>query len=137
VIAQLEVGTSTTLPLEQQAMNAEHRPHDRHPNPALFPGAEETPSPEFHYERTSGSVTTYTYFFEEQPGRFDFVHDEAKGVFVLTRPDGTTERFRDKPARYLVVEPDSSTGELVPEVRGRLPVYLYLCREEREERENR
>jgi hypothetical protein len=113
-------------------MNAEHRSDDRHPNPALFPGAEETPSPQFHYERTSGSVTTYTYSFEGLPSRFDFVHDEAKGVFVLTRPDGTTERFRDKPARYLVVEPEPDTGELMPRVNGGEPVYLYLCREERE-----
>jgi hypothetical protein len=86
----------------------------------------------FHYDGKPGSVTTVTYFVEEQPRRFDLVHDKAKGVYVLTMPDGASERFRDKPARYLVVEPDRSTGELRPAVKGGLPVYLYLCREERE-----
>ncbi len=43
-----------------------------------------------------------------------------------------TERFRDKLVRYLVVEPDPETGELRPAVKAGGPVYLYLCREDRE-----
>jgi hypothetical protein len=50
----------------------------------------------------------------------------------LTKADGASEHFRDKPTRYLVVELDSNTGELMPAVKGGQPVYLYLCREERE-----
>jgi hypothetical protein len=86
----------------------------------------------FHDEGAAGSVTTYTYFVEAAPGAFHFVHDNAKGVFVLTKRDGTTERFRDKPVRHLVVEPDPETGELRPAIKGGVPVYLHLCREERE-----
>jgi hypothetical protein len=113
-------------------MNAEHEPNDRHTNPAPISGAQEKLSPGFYYGDILGSITTITYSFEEEPNRFDFVHDKAKGVFVLTGPDDITERFRDKPARYLVVEPDPDTGELRPAVKRGLPVYLYLCREERE-----
>jgi hypothetical protein len=122
----------SSFPPEQHAMNAEDKPDDRRPITALFPGAGEIPSPRFYSECTSGSVTTYTYFFEEEPNRFDFEHEEAKGLFVLTRPDGTAERFRDKSARYLVVEPDADTGELRPAVKHGRPVYQYLCREEKE-----
>jgi hypothetical protein len=64
--------------------------------------------------------------------RFDFVHDAGKGAFVLTWPDGTTQRFRDRPTRYLVVESDTDTGELRPAVKFGLPVYLYNCREDKE-----
>ena len=76
------------------------------------PSAEKRPSPIFHYDGTPGPVTTITYFAESAPTAFNFVHDNSKGVFVLTKPDGTAERFRDKPVRHLVVEPDPETGEL-------------------------
>jgi hypothetical protein len=79
-----------------------------------------------------GPVTTYTYVIEERPALFTFTHDTAKGVFVVTNRDGTTERFRDNPARHLVVEPDPETGELRPAVKYGRPVYIYLCREQRE-----
>jgi hypothetical protein len=85
----------------------------------------------FHYEAKPGSAT-YTYFVEEAPRVFDFVHDKANGRYVLTKPDGTTERFRDKPVRHLVVEPDPDTGGMRPAVKGGQPVYVYLCREERD-----
>ena len=111
---------------------AEFPPPDRGPHAILGPGAYERPSPMFHYDGTPASATTITYVVEAPPRVFDFVHDNAKGVYVLTKPDGTTERFRDKPARHLVVEPDPVTGELRPATKGGLPVYLYLCREERE-----
>jgi hypothetical protein len=102
------------------------------PNAETDPTAHVKPSPMFHYDGGAGSPTTIVYSVEEQPRRFNFDHDKAKGVYVLTKPGGTMERFRDKPARHLVVEPDPTTGELRPAVRGGAPVYLYLCREERE-----
>jgi hypothetical protein len=105
---------------------------DRPPHAMPGSGAQEKPLPVFRHEGTPGPVTTYTYFIDEPVRSFNFVHDNAKGVYVLTKPDGTAERFRDKPARHLVVEPDPGTGELRPAIKGGLPVYLYLCREERE-----
>jgi hypothetical protein len=79
-----------------------------------------------------GPVTTYTYLIEEWPALFTFTHDTAKGVFVVTNRDGTTERFRDNPARHLVVEPHPETGEMRPAVKYGRPVYIHLCREQRE-----
>ncbi len=64
---------------------------------------------------------------------FAFEHDARKGTFRLTWADGRVEEFRDKPVRHLSVEPDES-GALKPVIRRGGPVYLYLCREEREER---
>jgi hypothetical protein len=63
---------------------------------------------------------------------FDLDHDRDKGIFRLKWPDGETEVFRDKPTRYLVLEPDPQTGEMKPVVKRGCPVYLCLCREERE-----
>jgi len=40
--------------------------------------------------------------------------------------------FRDKPTRYLVLEPDHQPGELRPAITGGYPTYLYVCRDERE-----
>ena len=48
--------------------------------------------------------------------------------------DGTVEVWRDNPARFLCVEPDPETGAMRPVVQLGRPVYLYLCREEREVR---
>ena len=77
-------------------------------------------------------ITTYTYGIGEEPWQFTFTHDAAKGVYVLAKADGTTERFRDNPARHLVVERDPVTGELRPAVKRGQPTYIYLCREQRE-----
>ena len=63
---------------------------------------------------------------------FAFEHDKQKRLFILKRPDGKVEHFRDNPARQLLVEPDPETGVMRPVVRRGQPVYLYLCREERE-----
>ena len=79
-----------------------------------------------------GGVTTYTYETGEEPWQFTFTHDVVKGVYVLAKPDGTTERFRDNPARHLVLESDPVTGELRPAVKRGQPTYIYLCREQRE-----
>ncbi len=84
-----------------------------------------------HDEATIGSVT-YTYAIPEDPRLFSFAHDHIKGVFIITRPDGSIELFRDNPVRYLVVESDPQTGELRPTAKSGRPVYLYLCREQRE-----
>ncbi len=77
-------------------------------------------------------MVTYTYEFREAPSHFCFAHDRTRGLYAATQPDGTTELFRDNPVRYLVVEPDPQTGELRPAVKYGQPVYLYLCREQRE-----
>ena len=63
---------------------------------------------------------------------FQFTRDKEKRVFILAWPDGKVEHFRDNPARQLVVEPDRKTGEIRPVTRNGQPVYMYLCREERE-----
>jgi hypothetical protein len=61
-----------------------------------------------------------------------FEHDAEHRVFRLTAPDGNTEVFRDNPTRYLCVAPDEETGAMPPVVKRGRPVYLYLCREQRE-----
>ncbi len=65
--------------------------------------------------------------------RFHWEHLPEKRLFALTA-DGKTEYWRDNPTRYLVVEPDPATGEIKPVLKWGRPVYLRLCREEREER---
>jgi hypothetical protein len=78
-------------------------------------------------------VTTYVYSWALQcAASFSFAHDKEKRLFVLTWPDGKVERFRDNPARQLMVEPDPVTGELRPVIKRGDPVYVNLCREERE-----
>ena len=84
-----------------------------------------------HDEAAIGSVTC-TYEVREDSRHFSFAHDRTEGVFIITKRDGSTELFRDIPVRYLVVEPDPQTGELRPTAKCGLPVYLYLCREQRE-----
>jgi hypothetical protein len=78
-------------------------------------------------------ITTYTYS-APIPSRptYHFEHDPENGIFRIRWPDGTVEVFRDKPVRYLVVEPDAETGDVTPVVKYGRPTYLYLCREERE-----
>jgi hypothetical protein len=87
----------------------------------------------FEVELSDGlAITTYTHSVPTPKAVFEFAHDTAKGLFVLTYHDGSVERFRDKPARQLMVEPDPITGELRPVIRSGHPTYVYLCREERE-----
>jgi hypothetical protein len=86
-----------------------------------------------HITNEDGSVGTwYEYSAEPQNASFTFEHDTQKRLFVLTWPDGKTERFRDNPVRHLMVEPDPQTGEMRPVIRRGQPTYLYLSREERE-----
>lgn len=67
-----------------------------------------------------------------RPSAFTFSHDEEEGLFILTWADGRIGKFRDKPARQLAVEADPKSGELRPVIKNGLPVFHYLCREERE-----
>ena len=46
-----------------------------------------------------------------RPPAFTFSRDKEKGRFVLTWADGRIEKFRDKPARLLMVEADPETGQ--------------------------
>jgi hypothetical protein len=69
---------------------------------------------------------------ENPPPRIE--HDREKKLYRITDHDGKTDVFRGEPVRFLVVEPDSKTGELKPVTYGGQPRYLYLCREEREPR---
>ena len=105
-------------------------PEPRYSNP-IQPDAPARLSPAVFVEPTSNRVT-FTYYFHKPPRVFSFDHDRAKGLFTITKADGATEHFRDNPARYLVVEPDPETGDLRPSVKNGKPVYLYLCREQRE-----
>ena len=85
--------------------------------------------------RVDGSpVTNYSCGPEPTNPTFRFVHDKAKGLFVVTWSDGRVERFRDRPARQLMVERDPETGAMRPVIHHGQPAFVYLCREEREER---
>jgi hypothetical protein len=83
-------------------------------------------------DRVRAATITYSYDFDAPVGSFTFEHDEERRVFRLTDAEGKTAYFRDKPARYLVVEPDSHSGEMRPATKYGEPVYLYLCREDHE-----
>ena len=112
-------------------MNSEFDAEARRPSdPSGAEAPARWPAP-VRSEATPG-VVTYTYEVCEAPRHFSFAHDRTRGLYVVTGPDGTTELFRDNPVRYLVVEPDPQTGELQPAVKYGRPVYLYLCREQRE-----
>ncbi len=95
------------------------------------------------------SVTTYVYDGQGQlasvigaDGQGPMTHADPpvpphweripdKRLFALTA-EGSTEYWRDNPTRYLVVEPDPTTGAVKPVLKRGRPVYLLLCREERE-----
>jgi hypothetical protein len=84
------------------------------------------------YYNAGEAVVTHNYEVRENPRQFSFDHDKAAGLFVIKKADGTVERFRDNPTRYLVVEPNRETGKLQPAVKQGQPVYLYLARQDRE-----
>jgi hypothetical protein len=72
------------------------------------------------------------------PRLFHWEHLKEQRLFALTDIDGEKAAepryWRDNPTRYLVVEVNEETGEITPAVKHRQPVYLWLCREEREAR---
>jgi hypothetical protein len=79
-------------------------------------------------------ITTFTYSYDPdcQVESFTFEHDKEKHVFRLSDAHGNTACFRDRPARYLIVEPDPQTGGMRPATKYGKPQFLYLCREGRE-----
>lgn len=92
-------------------------------------------------------ITTYTYSSSktdtdtgtdtdthEGPPSVRFEHDAAAGVFRLIAAAGAVEMFRDRPTKYLSVEPDDETGGMRPVMKHGRPVFLWLCREEHEVR---
>ena len=97
-----------------------------------------------HEQDCGNSVTTYVYHLTSEElaaskarrrlASCSFRHDAQNGTLRLEWPDGEVQAFRDKPARYLVVEPDEETGSVKPVLRRGCPTFLYLCREEREGR---
>ncbi len=98
------------------------------------PGRPGGPAGSFTLDSTD-HVTSYIDGVDDRPRpRTRFEHDPAARVFRLTTADGTVEVFRDNPTRYLCVEPDPESGEMRPMMKRGRPVYLYLCREERESR---
>jgi hypothetical protein len=121
-------------PLKVQTMNSEAPSAKPQPDDAGETDKPGTRPFSYSYDDGGAAVTThiYSYRFEEQPGPFNFDHDAKGGVFILTKPDGTEERFRDSPARHLLVEPDPQTGELRLVVKHGRPAYIWPCREERE-----
>ena len=80
------------------------------------------------YDADQG-MTTYTFTYEPKRDPFEFEHVEEKGLFALTGPDGKIEYFRDRPTRYLVVEPDPGTGQAGLAISRGRPLVLWLCRE--------
>ena len=98
-----------------------------------------------------GSVGTYVYDGQGQlvsvlrengqgpttsaasPLPFHWEHIPDKRLFAMTG-DASTEYWHDNPTRYLVVELDPTTGKNQPVLKWGRPVYLWLCREEREGR---
>ena len=79
-----------------------------------------------------GDVTKLVYGEEPPVPAFQLSHDRERRLFILTWSDGRIERFRDSPARQLVVEPDPKTGEPRRVTKNGRPVFVYLCRKERE-----
>jgi hypothetical protein len=104
------------------------------PRPSNAGEPEKPTSPWYSYTRDDGrgAITTYVYTYEDYPQAFSFDHDKQNGVLIVTKSDGTEERFRDNPTRHLLVDPDPETGELRPVVKRGRPAYIWLCREERE-----
>ena len=82
----------------------------------------------------TGGGTRYVYAFPERPPRVNVEHDREKRVFRVAQPDGTTDVFRDEPIRFLVATRNPQTSETMPMLRYGEPEYLYLCREEKEQR---
>jgi hypothetical protein len=88
-----------------------------------------------HDEPRPISVADVTYrattFVYETPPRtqVQVAHDRKKGLFRVTDPRGATAVFQDRPVRFLVVQPDSRTGNMAPVVACGEAKYLYLCRE--------
>jgi len=102
--------------------------------PPAEPGTEGDAKGEPGPDAGGGEVVASYAYPVDAPPPFRFEHDPGARVFRLTAPDGTVEVFRDNPTRFLCVEPDPQTGAIGPVWKHGRPVFLYLCREEREMR---
>jgi hypothetical protein len=80
--------------------------------------------------RNVGKVVTYVYSAGPQPPPAIVQRDDSKRLFVITMPDGTVDRYRDRPVRHLIVEPDPKTGGMWPAIKDGKPATIWLCREE-------
>jgi hypothetical protein len=120
-------------------MNDDHDASDSEKKPPE-PPADYSYSYDHDWRLTGGSegirsdepntvITTYRYRCVGPKVAVE--HDREKRVFRLTA-DGKTEVFRDNATRYLVVEPDPVTGEIMPVIREGKPKFLWLCRQEHE-----
>ena len=98
--------------------------------------------PKDHERRSPPHVTrvvrmerrTATFVYDAGPPAFSFSHDTEKGLFILTWADGRIEKFRDKPcAGSFGSSPIPRPASCGRVIRNGLPVFLYLCREEREQ----
>jgi hypothetical protein len=89
------------------------------------------------YPHWDGGITTYTYdaggglvsISQSGAPPSSCERDEKKRVFRITGPDGQKTEFHDRAVRFLVVEPDPTTGELEPVISRGKPKVIYLCRE--------
>ena len=104
------------------------------PNPETSGDDQPRPDDEHRTDTQAANVTALVYDVGPPAPAFQFTHDKEKRLFILAWPDGKVEHFRGNPARQLVVEPDRKTGEIRPVIRNGQPVYMHLCREEREVR---
>ncbi len=97
-------------------MNSQFDEAARRPSDTYQTDAHTSSSAAAFYEPTAESVVTFTYSYEtpEPPRHFSFAHDPARGLVVVTSPDGTPELLRDNPVRFLVVESDPHIGDLRP-----------------------
>jgi len=121
---------------------------------SLPPDSHSDSDPERYQPRDAGDrycgITTFVYDSRDNLMTVDlgdgrgpvppapFFHWERladKRLFALTlTADQKTEYWRDNPPRYLVVEPHLESGEIRPVLKRGKPIYLWLCREEREPR---
>jgi YD repeat-containing protein len=135
-------------------MSADSTPSDLQPDELENPGDSTHGTVTYSYD--SGGRITYVHDSQDRTvgadsgGRrgpvpvkpssrlFQWEHLKEKRLFALTDLDGgkadEPEYWRDNPTRYLVVEVDEETGDIKPAAKNRQPVYLWLCREEREAR---
>jgi hypothetical protein len=122
---------SQPLPETQCVKPNENRPRDTGDGEPIDP-QKRREFPACKFDEPSDGLTTFTYCCTESLKQPTYVHDTAGGFFIVTRLDGTVERFRDNAVRHLVVEPDPQTTRFRPVVKNGQYVYLYLCREHRE-----
>jgi hypothetical protein len=80
-------------------------------------------------------VTTLVYSREFKPetNGFRIKRNRRKRLFRLTGPTGKVERFRDDPAKHLMLERDPATGLMQPVFKHGLPTMVFLCRPEHEQ----